>query len=147
MARSAYPRRAWVVPTCEYTNPLFPVDKGDYGSRERVVHRQEATATQLTLGVAIWSTGVVDESGVVPGIHGVDTDLVVKRVCVLSSRVIPEESSGERQGTGSTDIEICGPLLSVKINRCWENQLSGVFLVYGRSVSFQNSRVDGKGYR
>jgi len=90
-------------------------------SHERLVHRQEIAAAQLTLGVTIWSARVVDESGVVPGIHGIDTDVVVKRVRVLSSRVIPEESLRGRQGTGSTEIEYCGSSLPVKINRCWEN--------------------------
>ena len=36
---------------------------------------------------------MVDESRVVPGVRGVDTDVVVERVCVLPSRVIAEESS------------------------------------------------------
>ena len=55
-------------------------------------------APQLTPGVAIWSTGVVDESGVVSGIHGVDTDVVVKRIRILSSRIIAEESSKGASG-------------------------------------------------
>ena len=41
---------------------------------------------------------MVDESGVVPSIHGVDTDVVVKRVCVFPSRVIAEESSRGTSG-------------------------------------------------
>jgi len=88
---------------------------------------------------------VVDESGVVPGTHCVDTDVVIKRVRVLPSRIIAEESSRGRQGTGSTEIELYGSSLPVNINRCWENQFSCVFWVgYGRSASFQNSLEMGK---
>lgn len=91
---------------------------------------------------------MVDESGVVPGIHGIDADVVVKRVRVLPSRIIAEESSRGRQGTGSARIELRGPSLPVKINRCWENQFPCVFWVgYGGSGSFQGSMGDRKGYR
>ena len=48
---------------------------------------------------------MVDESGVVTGIHAIDTDFVVKRVCVFPPCIIAEESSRGRQETTSVEIE------------------------------------------
>ena len=49
--------------------------------------------TQLTLGVAIGATRVIDKPRGVPSTRGVDTDVVVEGVCVLSPYIIAEEPS------------------------------------------------------
>ena len=60
---------------------------------------------QPTLGVAIGAIRVVDESRMVPGVRAVDADIGIKGICVLSSRIIPEESSRKNQGENPTKIE------------------------------------------
>lgn len=61
-------------------------------------------ATQLTFGIAIWTSGVIDESGGVPSAQGIDTDVLVESICVFSSHIIPEEPSRGHQGTSSIEV-------------------------------------------
>lgn len=100
--------------------------------------------TQPTLSVAIGGTGVIDESGVVPGIHRVDADIVVKGVRVLPSSVIPEEPSGRgHQEFDQNRIRLRCPSLPVKVHRRRENQFSCVFWGegVGSRVGFECPRV------
>jgi len=62
-------------------------------------------ATQLTFSVAIGTSGVIDESGGVPSAQGIDTDVIVESVCVLSPHIISEEPSRGHQGTNSIEVE------------------------------------------
>lgn len=59
---------------------------------------------QLTLGVAIGAIRVINEPGGVTSIRGVDTDVVIEGVCVLSPYIVPEEPSRVYQEFGFAGV-------------------------------------------
>jgi hypothetical protein len=98
--------------------------------------------TQLTFGVAIGTSGVIDESGGVPSVQGIDADAVVEGICVLSSCIIPKEPSRGHQETGSiVEAKFRYSSLPVEVYRCWENQFSCVFWgeICKVGVAFKNT--------
>ena len=86
---------------------------------------------------------MIDESGGVPSAQGIDTDTVVKSICVFSSHIISEKPSKGHQGTDSIEMEFYCSSLPVEVYRCWENQFSCVFWGEVGKVGVVFEHLDG----